>query len=524
MTDDLPRRVPLAGSARPPLMSARSSSPPAPDIRVEFTVVLRRRAPLPAPVIAAGRSSRADLAARYGADPADVELTTRTLRAHGVEILAVDEASRRIRAAAPVRVIEAAFGARLLVSQITTPSGRVIEQRTRQGELSIPAELDGIVVAVLGLDNRPQARSRARIVAGAQVATSYTPPQLATVYDLPAADGTGQTIAILELGGGFAASDLDTYFSGLGLATPSVTAVGVDGASNQPGQDPSGADAEVLLDIEVAGGIAPKADVVVYFAPNTDAGFVDAISTAAHAEPTPTALSISWGQSEDEWTSQARDAVDAALADAAVLGVTVTAAAGDDGSTDRATDQVVHADFPASSPHILGCGGTTLYADPATGQVSSETVWNNGAGQGATGGGVSDVFPTPQWQADAGVPGRVDGGQGRGVPDVAAVADPRTGYQVYVDGQDQVVGGTSGVAPLWAGFTCRLAQALGTRLGLLGPRLYTPATPGHTSPGFRDITIGNNGAYQAAPGWDACTGLGVPDGTALLATLRGSPA
>ena len=145
--------------------------------------------------------------------------------------------------------------------------------------------------------------------------------QLGTAYAFPdGTDGTGQTIAIIELGGGFGQDDLDTYFAGLGLDTPSVTAVGVDGADNVPGQDPQGADGEVLLDIEVAGALAPKAAIVVYFAPNTDAGFLDAVSEAIHADPAPAAVSISWGQQEDAWTAQARDAMDAAFADAVQLG------------------------------------------------------------------------------------------------------------------------------------------------------------------------------------------------------------
>jgi kumamolisin len=141
------------------------------------------------------------------------------------------------------------------------------------------------------------ARYTAVTVSGA---TSYTPLQLDTVYRFPVGtDGTGQTLAIVDLGGGFAPTELDTYFAGLGITGPSV---GVDGAVNKAGADPQGADGEVLLDIEVASDLAPKASIVVYFAPNTDAGFLDAISEAAHATPTPTALSISWGQSEDAWT------------------------------------------------------------------------------------------------------------------------------------------------------------------------------------------------------------------------------
>jgi kumamolisin len=358
--------------------------------------------------------------------------------------------------------------------------------------------------------------------APAAAPASFTPPQIAGLYQFPAGtDGTGQRIAILELGGGFGPSDLDAYFSGLGITAPSVTAAGVDGAVNQPGQDPGGDDGEVLLDIEVAGAIAPGAPQTVYFAPNTDRGFVDAVSAAVHATPTPTVISISWGQSEDSWTAQARSALDAAIADAAALGVTVCAAAGDSGSTDTVSDGANHADFPASSPHVLACGGTSLQGNPATGAITSEVVWNDGPGRGSTGGGVSDVFPLPSWQAAAGVPVRAGTGatSGRGVPDVAGNADPATGYQVLVDGQRMVVGGTSAVAPLWAALVSRLAQAKGGSFGLLQPWLYAGVTAGTAAAGFRDITSGSNGAYAAGPGWDACTGLGSPVGTTLLTRL-----
>ncbi len=161
----------------------------------------------------------------------------------------------------------------------------------------------------------------------------------------------------------------------------------------------------MLLDIEVAGAIAPAATQLVYFAPNTDAGFLDAITQAAHATPAPTAMSISWGQSEDQWSAQARTAMDSAFADAALLGVTVSAAAGDNGSADNDSAGAPHCDFPASSPHVLGCGGTSLHL-AADGSVSSEMVWNGGSSGGSTGGGVSDAFPVPDYQAAAGVPPR----------------------------------------------------------------------------------------------------------------------
>lgn len=244
------------------------------------------------------------------------------------------------------------------------------------------------------------------------------------------------------------------------------------------------------------------------------------MATAVHATPTPVAVSISWGQSEDAWTGQARTALDQAFIDAAALGVTVCVASGDNGSSDGAADGTVHVDFPAASPHALACGGTSLQLN-AAGTPASETVWNDGAGRGATGGGVSDTFPLPTWQSAAGVPARAGGGgPGRGVPDVAGDADPATGYQVLVDGQRLVIGGTSAVAPLWAALVCRLTQAAGHRLGLLQPALYAHAAAGVTPAGLRDITVGTNGAYAAGPGWDACTGLGVPDGQHLLTSLQ----
>jgi kumamolisin len=321
---------------------------------------------------------------------------------------------------------------------------------------------------------------------------------------------------LIELGGGYKQADLNTYFQGLKIAPPTVVAVGVDGGANTPAGDPNSADGEVLLDIEVAGAIAPGAKIAVYFAPNTDQGFLDAITTAIHdTTNAPTIVSISWGGAESTWTQQSLTNYDTALADAATLGVTVMVAAGDNGSSDGETDGKAHVDFPASSPHVLACGGTSVQASGTT--ISAETVWNDGASGGSTGGGVSDVFALPTWQTGAGVPPSANpGGRvGRGVPDVAGDADPQTGYAVVVDGQSLIFGGTSAVAPLWAGLVALLNQHRGTTLGFVNPALYT-----HPS-ALRDITSGTNGAYSARTGWDACTGLGSPNGTALEAALTG---
>ena len=296
---------------------------------------------------------------------------------------------------------------------------------------------------------------------------------------------------------------------------PQVSAVSVDGATNAPTGDPGSADGEVALDIEVAGAVAPGAKIVVYFAPNTDQGFLDALTTAIHDTANkPSVISISWGGPESAWTQQAMTAFDAACQDAATIGVTVCAAAGDDGASDGVNDGQFHVDFPASSPSILACGGTAL--DTTGGQITAEETWNELAtGDGATGGGVSQVFRLPSWQQNAGIPAAPNGNLGRGVPDVAGDADPNSGYQVVVDGQPEVIGGTSAVAPLWAGLIAVMNQQLVQPVGYLNPLLYAAGVEAT----FHDITAGNNGGYQAGPGWDACTGLGTPDGTALLAAL-----
>ena len=469
------------------------------DTLVEATILLRR--PLERPAPEEGALSTDDFAARCGADPAHAAAVTEALESAGIRVLDRHLPSGRLRVAGGAATVSAFFGTTL--EAVDPSSGHT---RARSGPLSVPEPLGDVVVGVLGLDDRPQAAVRSTFRATSQQGVSYTPLELAAVYGMPQADGSGQTAAIIELGGGFGKSDLDTYFSSLGLATPHVKAIGVDGATNVPGKDPQGADGEVLLDIEVLGAIAPKAKIDVYFAPNTDAGFVDAIATATHATPTPCSMSISWGQSEDQWTGQALTAMDTAIADAVAMGITVTVAAGDNGSGDNQKPGA-HADFPASSPHALACGGTSLQA--SGGMVTSEVVWNDGGHRGATGGGVSDVFPLPPWQASVGVPEKHKK-SGRGVPDVAANADPQTGYEVLVDGQQAVIGGTSAVAPLWAGLIARLVQLQGKPIGLAQARLYAAATAGHTPAGLRDITSGRNGAYKAGSGWDACTGLGVP--------------
>ena len=367
----------------------------------------------------------------------------------------------------------------------------------RSGHLAIPESLAGEIVAILGFDQRPVAQPRFRPALSGAV--SYDPVAVARRYNFPTdVDGTGQTIALIELGGGYSDSDVAAYFAAKGITrTGTLVAVPVGGGANSPDGNPNGADGEVQLDIDVAGSVAPGANIAVYFGPNQADGFYQTVKAAVYdKQRSPAVISISWGSPETTWSAQEMDAMDQLFQAAATLNVAVTAASGDNGSTDNSPDGQPTTDFPSSSPSALGCGGTTL---PRQG---AETAWNNPGG-GATGGGYSKHFSRPAYQAG------MNTNSGRGVPDIAGDADPQTGYNVRVDGQAAVVGGTSAVAPLWAALIALLNQKAGRQLGFINPVLYqNPAA-------LTDITSGSNGAYAAGPGWDPVTGLGTPLGDAL---------
>lgn len=509
--------VPLAGSERQPLSVAYRAALDLSE-RAEVTVVLRRRTLLPFAVTGLPVNvSREELSARYAADPADAALVTEVLTAHGLTVRTVDAGSRRAFVEGELRVLAQAFGADLSLVSSEHPDGTgPVTHRYRIGPLHVPAELDGVITAVLGLDDRPQARPCVRWHALRDLPSSQfrDPRQLADVYDFPLyAEGHGQTLAIVEFGDAFPERELDLYFLNAGIRSGKRTVMSLPGANTTAVSDASFSLSLPLF--AVAGMVAPGADTVAYYAPNTARGVLDALTEAIHAAPTPTALIVSWGEAEDSWTPQARTAINEVLADAAVLGVTVCVAVGDSGSESGRSDAQSRVYFPASSPYALACGGTSLMAEQATPGGAPEVVWP------VTGGGVSDVFALPAWQANAGVPPQIDGGGlGRGVPDVAANADPSRGYP-FQEGQTMAAfGGTGTVAALWAALVCLLAQVTGRRPGFLHPLLYADISPGVTPPGFRAITEGNNGAYRAGPGWNACTGLGSPNGTELAERLR----
>jgi kumamolisin len=517
MTTPSKQRVPLPDTEREAPHNATNTGKTSPQQLISVSVIVRRRNHLDLDALGGRTISRQEFDEKYAADPPDFDTLRKFAHDHG---LSVDEGAsslsrRTIVMRGTAQALQAAFGVDLHNYEREGHTFHAF-----QGGISVPAAHADIIESVLGLDTRPVATPHFRLMdkkkkKPSPKATSYTPPQVAALYDFPnGVNGKGQTIGIIELGGGYQAADIHNYFSGLGLTPPTVVSVSVDGGANAP-SNPNSADGEVALDIQVAGAIAPGAKIAVYFTTNTAQGFLDAITTAVHdTANAPSVISISWGGPESGWTKASMQSLDNACKSAGALGITITVASGDNGSSDGVTSGGNHVDFPASSPHVLACGGTKLEGSGST--IQSEVVWNDGAREGASGGGVSTYFALPTWQKNAKVPKPSGKTGGRGVPDVSGDASPTTGYNILVDGSKEVVGGTSAVAPLWAALIALTNQQTGKSAGFVNPTLYA------TSSAFHDITQGNNGAFSAGPGWDACTGIGSPIGTAVAHALAGA--
>jgi kumamolisin len=544
------KRFALFGSSRP---TTDATAPVKPGERLTVTIYVQRD-PQSTPVPSAHQLGRLaprarsylrpeEAVAAFGAAQSDLEVVAAFAGKHKLKVVEQSIAKRLVRVAGTAKQLGEAFGVQL--RHYEHPDGGIY--RSYDGEVQLPAELAGVVEGVLGLDNRKMVRTRPRMSKRASeaegagpepLANAYTPPMLAKLFDFPVGDGAGQCVAVLAFNGqimsteqsalgGYRADELDSYFTDtLKQAAPAITDVVVQGPGNQPGGgEGDDATGEVLLDLCTVGGVAPGANLAVYFTEFTEEGWVNAIKTAvADTTNKPKVISISYGNPEDDeakglWTGQAVKLVNGAFEQAAAQGITICCASGDDGSADEPVSKTPHVDFPASSPWVLGCGGIRLEANPTTGKISSEKVWNDLAKkEGATGGGVSRLFALPEWQSAADVPPNADksGKTGRGVPDVASLADPGTPMWVLTPGgQLGGVGGTSASAPLWSALIALLNQLTGTPLGFCNPQLYA-----RLKDSLVDITKGNNGSYKAGAGWDACTGWGRPDGTKLLQALK----
>ena len=499
----------------------------------------------------------------FGADPADLAKIAAWARTSKLKVLDSSVPMRRVLVQGSIRDISKAFGVELNDYQ-HPQTGRF---RGRVGQIHVPADLSGVVQGVFGLDTRnvghPRIRrgnfrpvdietlgvaSKKKGGAASPAANpfpgAFFPTEVAELYAYPTQfNGSGQNVAIFAFNGtspdprgGYKLAALQNYFEKvLGGNTPTIKDVVVQGPGNDPGPDTTASSnrgdstGEVMLDMCVVGSVAPDANIFMYFTEFTSQGWVDALNLAITDEIRISVISISYGNPEDDpegaWTSMGVQNVNLAVQAAIAKGITICCASGDDGSSDGATNLTgAHVDFPASSPFVLGVGGTNLVATSTTPPaIQSETVWNEILqSEGATGGGVSDVFTKPTYQNSVNVPPSANPPHniGRGVPDVAAVADPVTGVVVmHIDGKHlEQIGGTSASTPLWASLIARLNQGLNARCGFLNPLLYGKFSSGV----LRDIKVGNNGAYLAGPGWDACTGLGSPNGDQLFQALSGA--
>ncbi|MEA2860452.1 MAG: kumamolisin [Methylobacteriaceae bacterium] len=535
------RHVPLPGSFRTPLPNSRPAGSINPNEIVSVTVRTRPKMGVSEMEKLVQEQSaisvdkrkymtRDELADAHGASADDLNVVEHVAHEHNLRVVHRSSAERTVVLKGRLGDVLNTFPADVHIFHHASGT-----YRGRRGEISIPSSLEGIVTGIFGLDTRPKHRSRTRRKttnhAGPSPSKGLSPADFGRRYNFPtqhngtSLDGSGQTIAIIELGGGFRNTDLQVYFNEIGVPLPKVSAISIDHAGNNP-SDADSDDGEVMLDIEVAGAVAPKANIAVYFAPNDgNQGFLNAISAAVHdKERQPSVISISWGGPEVSTEKQALDAYHELFVAAAAIGVTVCVASGDHGTADldaQHWDQQIHVDHPAVDSLVLACGGTQV-------ENGHDVAWNDGTpfdinvqggGGWATGGGVSTVFPVPAYQANANVPPSLANHQkGRGVPDIAMSA---TNYFVRVDSFEGPSGGTSAVAPLMAGLVALLNQGKGKKVGFLNPFLYANSANGIV----KDVTKGTNAikntvkGYKAQKGWDPCTGLGTPDGNAILAKL-----
>lgn len=495
------------------------------DATVHLSVVLKPATPYDEVARFSGRGSNsAQLHAQYRTSDKVIDQLVQFVLDNGFQVDYVDPDHHTVNVSGTLLKAQRAF----CPDHLGVYSDGNNEFVARSGSLSVPRGIADQVVAVMGLDQRPAVRpylkyqnqtsntgsshgkkrrgSRLRANASDAAGPAYDPLHITRRYKFPGgSDGKGQTIALIELGGGYDKDEIARYFVDMGVARTGILEDRfLNGATNSIGSGPTAFsdghqfntyDAEVQMDIQIVGSVAPAADIIVYFAPNTAQGFYSAILQAIR-DKRATIISASWGFPESSWQPSDIDALNQ-LFQSCQADVTICVASGDRGATDGVTSGVLTTDFPSSSPNVLACGGTICPID------GSETAWNAGDGH-SSGGGFSARFNMPPYQFMFVV------GNKRGVPDVAG----HTIYNARINGQDLVLSGTSAVAPLWAGLVALLNQHLARPIGFINANLYQSV---HA---FNDVASGSNGTNPAIVGWDPVTGLGSPDGEKLLAALQ----
>ncbi|MFI6447555.1 protease pro-enzyme activation domain-containing protein [Kitasatospora sp. NPDC050543] len=451
--------------------------------------------------------------AKYGPTQAAVEQVKSYLAGQGLTVSGVSANRQVVNVQGTAEQIAKAFGTH--ESAYLDPQ----QQRTffaNDSAASVPAELADIVQGLSGLNNhtvRTTRLAKPNAATPAAAPSGFGPSQYKGAYNLDklGADGTGTTVALWEFDG-YKSSNLTTYDNQYGLTGPAVSTVSVDGANYDSA--PGDGQGEVELDSEIVRGVAPKATQLVYEAPNSDQGEID-MAAKIVADNRVSVISISWGSCEPDTTPASMTAVDNSFKQAAAQGISIFSASGDDGSRDctRSTSgsSVKAVDFPASSPHQTGVGGTNLKVSGTA--YSSESAWST------AGGGVSTVFDKPSWQTGTGVSGK------RTVPDVASNADPASGFAIYTVGGWQVYGGTSAASPLWSGYTALYNQkakaAAKPALGEASPKLYTVANSSSYATTFHDTVTGKNQDFSTKAGYDQVTGWGTPIADSLTTALLG---
>ena len=494
--------VPLPASEQPELPGSRRIGTLSADERFKITVILRPRS---------GHGerfpqrwhhkilSREEFAAVHGADPQDIVQIEAFAKANTLLVEGVYPAKRAIELSGTAADVSKAFQVDLVLYEY---EGEQFTSYT--GPIYLPAELAPLIQGILSLDNRPIFKPA--LVRGMTNTVPIPIQNARSAYNFSTGvDGSGQTVGIICLGGGYLVSDISTFFQGLGLSMPTIINVPANG--NNPGQN-NLVNLEITQDIQMVGAIAPGATIAVYFGLNSSLNeMMIALTAAIHdTVNNPSVISISAGKLESIVGATGNFLLEGAFQDAADHGITVLAPTGDDGSN-------VGVESPASCPHVTAGGGTVLTL--SGGVPVSEVVWNNSP-IGATGGGVSDFFDLPPYQSTTGIPvsatnpGRI----GRGVPDVASHADSFSGF--VFQGNPMAVSGTSATPPLWAGLVALINQLKGAPIGFLNPVLYGRVGPVGA---LNDILSGTNGAYTAGPGWDACTGWGSPNGNVVANLL-----
>lgn len=498
-------RVPIPGTRRNVWPGSHHAEPLVSDTDVLLTAWLRpnkgadidrdrARALGATPPLERTYIDRKALALQTGADPADVELFRRYCERFGLSIILSHW--RSVTVSGPVEKLIDAFGATVAIFEDDSQR----RFRHRSEALHVPSDIAAVVHGIFGMHQWPRSR---KIGALQRHATPLMAKDIAARYRFPEADGSGQTIAVVQLRGIFKPDDFDQCMRAQGLAPAHPVVKRVDNAAVEH-EIATTKDLEASLDVQIIASLAPAARIVVYETPDDERGFLDAIREAIFDEENaPSVLSLSYGWPEHLWTPIALNILDDLLTAAALAGMSVFCSSGDNGA-ELDYDGKPHVLAPASSPFAFACGATVIASDNA-----QEQAWEK------SGGGFSERFGVPQWQDTvASAAARYKTSQGRGVPDVAAQQSP--GYYVIMDGTEVAAAGTSAVAPVWSALTARINQRLGARAGFFAPILYRKSGKAL----FVDVVGGSNGTFQAGAGWDPCTGLGVPIGVAIESALR----